>query len=121
MRFCCRRVLFPWLVDVTTLGDDGTVISGIVNGVFTLTVKGNDSLCFVAVSMDDVASFVWPVEVTFGVAHTPVPVDMSRSNATHACVTLPTISVLCNGSVTCLSDGKYVGTTTLAVPWSADV
>ena len=104
--FCYRRVLFPWLVDVTTLGRDGAVISGIVNGVFTLTVKGNDSVCFVAVNMDGVASFVWPLAVTFGVAHTPVPVDMSRSNATHACVTLPAMTVLCNGSDTCLSDGK---------------
>ncbi len=101
----CRNVVFPWLSDVTTVTSTGKVISGIVDGMFTLTVTTNDTVCFVASPLSVPAEFVWPVAVVFGPSGAQLSIDYGMSNATHVCGQMPPLEVLCNFSAACMDGG----------------
>ena len=106
-----RSVAYPWLSDIVTVSSTGAVVSGIANGVLSLTVSSGTDLCVVAVTSetDGESSFVHPVGVYFGDDLLPLSVDVS--NATHVCGSPPSLAALCRNDTECIFRGVTVNIT----------
>ncbi len=99
-----RRVIFPYLRDVTIVAGDGSVISGSTAQGFSLAVSGDQLLCI----FGDPGAFLPTMVVTMGTNNVECEIDKAMSNSTVTYARVPPITTLCDGDETCLLRGTCV-------------
>ena len=107
-------MIYPWLSDVLALTHNGGDVKGISNGVLSLTVSDNSTVCFLARAVNNTdsvctsncsTSFVEPVGVYVGASRQRTMANESLSSHHRVCGTLPSLASLCNDSSMCMSRG----------------
>ena len=95
-----------------TFTRNGSELSGISNGVLSLTVSDNSTICLVALAPNDSrcvskcdSSFVEPVGVYVGPRNIPLTIADSLSRDSRVCGTLPPLANLCDNAPSCMSRG----------------
>jgi hypothetical protein len=109
--------VYPWLRDVVSVTANGSVVPGVSDGLLSLALAGNSTLCLVSRVIHrgsdgaQLSSFQAPVGVFIGSPGMRMLVNISLSNSTHVCGRLPSSKQLCAGDTTCLQRGAFMNFT----------